>query len=347
MGGSGWGDETPHCGAERRVAEAAVSASAVSDRRAAWLQVPANLVPLDHVEQIWCRPCRVTSASARRGGGGSGTEPGPRRSSGRSTACRCAAIATAVRVASAVLNIVVVLPPDDAAAHRQATELGPGSRRCRAGLRAPRRWPTDSPRSRRLGGWLVHDAARPFVTRETVDAVSRRKARPGAVRSPGKDAERPVSRAWRDVRRTVARDPPLAPQTPQGFPRELLSRHTHEPQTARRRDAALVERTGGVVASFPFASFQGHTAEDSGCGTACEGGGYSAVPVRRRSSGDRAVGATPTRRASRLSYETVYGGLRTTREALSALARLKGRPERSPPDLVSGRTMARNGWVVF
>lgn len=100
---------------------------------------------------------------------------------------------------------------------------------------------------------LVHDAARPFVERETIDAVIQ-VARTGV----GAVAAVPVSDTIKEgdgadppaVVRTVPRERLWRAQTPQGFPRGLLAA-AHE--RARRDgtrgtdDAALVERAGGVV----------------------------------------------------------------------------------------------------
>src|SRR5437016_7913533 len=71
---------------------------------------------------------------------------------------------------------------------------------------------------------LVHDAARPFVTRETIDGVLA-KARAGV----GAVAAIPVSDTVKDVEqdritRTVARARLWRAQTPQGFPRAMIER---------------------------------------------------------------------------------------------------------------------------
>src|SRR5690348_10625657 len=71
---------------------------------------------------------------------------------------------------------------------------------------------------------LVHDGARPFVTRETIDAVlARARAGVGAV------AALQVSDTVKDVEqnritRTVTRDRLWRAQTPQGFPRAMIER---------------------------------------------------------------------------------------------------------------------------
>ncbi len=76
---------------------------------------------------------------------------------------------------------------------------------------------------------LVHDAARPFVSRETIDAViARARAGVGAVaavptsdtlKEVGQGTQRPTPR----ITRTVDRDRIWRAQTPQGFPRQMLS----------------------------------------------------------------------------------------------------------------------------
>ena len=75
---------------------------------------------------------------------------------------------------------------------------------------------------------LIHDAARPFVSRGTIDAViARARAGVGAVaavpasdtlKEIGEGTHRPTPR----VTRTVDRERIWRAQTPQGFPREML-----------------------------------------------------------------------------------------------------------------------------
>src|SRR6185312_159395 len=76
---------------------------------------------------------------------------------------------------------------------------------------------------------LVHDAARPFVSRGTIDAViARARAGVGAVaavpasdtlKEVGQGSHRPTPR----VTRTVDRERIWRAQTPQGFPRQMLN----------------------------------------------------------------------------------------------------------------------------
>ena len=101
---------------------------------------------------------------------------------------------------------------------------------------------------------LVHDAARPFVTRETIDGVIA-KARSGV----GAVAAIPVSDTVKDVEqdritRTVARDRLWRAQTPQGFPRAMIERAYAEVangDTAPTDDAELCERAGFPVEVVP------------------------------------------------------------------------------------------------
>lgn len=115
---------------------------------------------------------------------------------------------------------------------------------------------------------LVHDAARPFVERTTIDdviAVARRGE--GAVPAvPVGDTLKesaeppPQGRAPGElprVSRTVAREHLWRVQTPQGFPRALLeeahSRARHDGLKATD-DAALVEHLGAPVRIVPSSS---------------------------------------------------------------------------------------------
>jgi 2-C-methyl-D-erythritol 4-phosphate cytidylyltransferase len=104
---------------------------------------------------------------------------------------------------------------------------------------------------------LVHDAARPFVEPQVIDAVIR-VARDGVAAIaavPVTDTIKEVSAEDdRRVVRTVPRERLWRAQTPQGFPRALLV-EAHE--RARRAglsatdDAALVERLGAIVVVVP------------------------------------------------------------------------------------------------
>ncbi len=114
---------------------------------------------------------------------------------------------------------------------------------------------------------LVHDAARPFVERATIDAViAAARAGTGAVAAvPLGDT---LKEAGRDglIRRTVPRDELWRAQTPQGFPRDMLQRaHAAAgPGADATDDAMLVEGLGEPVRVVPDspANFKVTTAED-------------------------------------------------------------------------------------
>ena len=95
---------------------------------------------------------------------------------------------------------------------------------------------------------LIHDAARPFVSRSTVDlVVAEARAGRGAVAAlPVVDTLKEVADDARIVR-SVGRERLWRAQTPQGFPREMIE----QAYAAARRDrvqasddAALCERLG-------------------------------------------------------------------------------------------------------
>jgi 2-C-methyl-D-erythritol 4-phosphate cytidylyltransferase len=99
---------------------------------------------------------------------------------------------------------------------------------------------------------LIHDAARPFVSAETIDNVIRVAAEAGAV--PGIPVSDTLKRVDRDtgvVIGTVNRDGLWRAQTPQGFPREMLERAYAlvglEGLPAFTDEAALFEAAGFPV----------------------------------------------------------------------------------------------------
>ena len=104
---------------------------------------------------------------------------------------------------------------------------------------------------------LVHDAARPFVQPDTIDAVV--KVVRGGVAAiaalPITDTVKEVAPDDpRRVVRTVPRDRLWRAQTPQGFPRTLLVEAHERAQRAgltATDDAALVERLGATVVVVP------------------------------------------------------------------------------------------------
>ncbi|PYO78692.1 MAG: hypothetical protein DMD67_04515 [Gemmatimonadetes bacterium] len=116
---------------------------------------------------------------------------------------------------------------------------------------------------------LVHDGARPFVSRETIDGViARARAGVGAI------AAIPVGDTIKDVEqeritRTVARERLWRAQTPQGFPRGMIERAyaalaNGDAAPSPTDDAELCERAGlpvDVVADSPY-NFKVTTADD-------------------------------------------------------------------------------------
>lgn len=102
---------------------------------------------------------------------------------------------------------------------------------------------------------LVHDGARPFVRRDTIDGViARARAGVGAVAAvPVTDTVKEVGDAQR-VTRTVARERLWRAQTPQGFPRAMLERAyaaLAPGDPTATDDAALCERAGFPVEIVP------------------------------------------------------------------------------------------------
>jgi 2-C-methyl-D-erythritol 4-phosphate cytidylyltransferase len=112
---------------------------------------------------------------------------------------------------------------------------------------------------------LVHDAARPFIARETIDAVIAvaRRGEGAVPASPlgdtlkeSTDGGAPAGRvdALPLVQRTIPRDRLWRAQTPQGFPRAVLEEaHARARRDGLRGtdDAMLVERLGLPVRLIP------------------------------------------------------------------------------------------------
>ena len=111
---------------------------------------------------------------------------------------------------------------------------------------------------------LVHDAARPFVSRGTIDAViARARAGVGAVAAvPVSDTLKEVGqgreRATPRVLRTVDRERIWRAQTPQGFPRQMLDDAYAQlapgftsPESTPSDDAEVCERAGLAVELVP------------------------------------------------------------------------------------------------
>lgn len=124
---------------------------------------------------------------------------------------------------------------------------------------------------------LVHDAARPFVSRGTIDAViARARAGVGAVAAvPTSDTLKEIGQGTRQltprVARTVDRDRIWRAQTPQGFPRHMLNdayaqlaAHANGGGGAPSDDAEVCERAGFPVELIPDSpyNFKVTTADD-------------------------------------------------------------------------------------
>jgi 2-C-methyl-D-erythritol 4-phosphate cytidylyltransferase len=166
--------------------------------------------------------------------------------------------ALALRRAPSVGSIVAVVPEasiDEARALLDAAVPGcrvvaGGDRRqdsVQAGLDAAPDW---------HGVVLVHDAARPFVTAEVVEAVARAAQDEGAAIPvvPLADTVKEVDGAH--VARTLDRDRLAAAQTPQGFRRDVLARayrRAFADGTTITDESMAVERLGLPVACVPGA----------------------------------------------------------------------------------------------
>ena len=108
---------------------------------------------------------------------------------------------------------------------------------------------------------LVHDAARPLVDRPTIEAVIA-VARGGEGAIPALPMGDTVKAAGEGdpprIARTVPRDKLWRAQTPQGFPRALLTAAQQRARVDRlvpTDDAAQVEHNGGTVRLVPGAAF--------------------------------------------------------------------------------------------
>lgn len=103
---------------------------------------------------------------------------------------------------------------------------------------------------------LVHDAARPFVSRATIDQIveKTRKGVSAIAAVPVRDTLKRTD-ASHTIIETVSRDGMWQAQTPQGFPRDVLVRayaHAAEGDAVAITDeASLVERAGFPVHVVP------------------------------------------------------------------------------------------------
>lgn len=115
---------------------------------------------------------------------------------------------------------------------------------------------------------LVHDGARPFVSRETIDTIiARARSGVGAVAAvPLADTVKEVVEGNR-ITKTVARDRLWRAQTPQGFPRAMIERAyagLKDGASAPTDDAELCEGAGFPVEVVPDTphNFKVTTADD-------------------------------------------------------------------------------------
>jgi 2-C-methyl-D-erythritol 4-phosphate cytidylyltransferase len=165
-----------------------------------------------------------------------------------------------------VSQVVLVLPPADAA--RPPAFLSAGSSTPSPGLGDLTIVPGGTHRgdSVRAGlaalrpecsSVLVHDGARPFVDRRTIDAIIG-YARRGESAIPAVLLGDTLKEVSREDPTRIVRTRPRArlwrAQTPQGFPRSVLEQAHTRAARARRRatdDAALVEAMGLPVRLVP------------------------------------------------------------------------------------------------
>ena len=114
---------------------------------------------------------------------------------------------------------------------------------------------------------LVHDGARPFVSRETIDAViAKARAGVGAIAAvPLNDTVKEVVEGNR-ITKTVSRERLWRAQTPQAFPRDMIERAYAllANGDAASDDATLCERAGLPVEVVPDTAynFKVTTADD-------------------------------------------------------------------------------------
>ena len=101
---------------------------------------------------------------------------------------------------------------------------------------------------------LIHDAARPFVTRDVIDRAINGAEQHGAaiaalgVRDTVKQAGDAFADGSRLIRATIPRDSVFLAQTPQAFRRDILARALNEGKDVDATDEAmLVERLGVPV----------------------------------------------------------------------------------------------------
>ena len=163
----------------------------------------------------------------------------------------------ALAASDRIQDIVVALPQEHvdaggkalrAAIGRPITVVAGGARRQDSVANALAKTAKDA------GIILIHDAARPFVTRDVIDRAIDGAKNYGAaiaavaVRDTVKQAGDAGPDGSRRVRATIPRDSVFLAQTPQAFRRELLARALDEGKDVDATDEAmLVERLGVPV----------------------------------------------------------------------------------------------------
>jgi 2-C-methyl-D-erythritol 4-phosphate cytidylyltransferase len=150
----------------------------------------------------------------------------------------------AVEVARTVSDgVVVVVPPADTDAEGGVAGGATRSESVRAGLAAV------SPEATIV---CVHDASRPFASKDLFTAVIEAVRRGADAAIPGLPVTDTIKRV--DADRTVVETPPraalVAVQTPQAFRASIL-RAAHAGGREATDDAALVEACGGRVVVVP------------------------------------------------------------------------------------------------
>ncbi len=176
---------------------------------------------------------------------------------------RCGAVSCVALVVSKRNRAAVAAIRDAKGWRKTASPVLGGARRrdsVRAGLEA---LPKDC-------GWIVvHDGARPFVTAEIIAAGLEAARRTGAAVAvvPAFDTVKRVAPDG-SVAETLDRDELRMAQTPQVFRRDVLERAHAEIADDATDDAAMAERIGVEVRTFPGSreNIKITTAEDLGGG---------------------------------------------------------------------------------
>jgi 2-C-methyl-D-erythritol 4-phosphate cytidylyltransferase len=166
--------------------------------------------------------------------------------------------ARALRAAPSVGAIVAVVPEGEVDGARALLEASvPG---CRVVAGGARRQDSVQAGLDAVPDWdgvvLVHDAARPFVTAEVVEAVAQAAHDLGAAIPVVPLADTVKEVAGARVARTLDRDRLAAAQTPQGFRRDVLARayrRAFEDGATVTDESMAVERLGLPVACVPGA----------------------------------------------------------------------------------------------